>query len=519
MKVGAMLQAHARRHPDKTAIVLGDETLSFGALNERSDRIANGLLDRGVKTGERVIVYVGNSLPLVELIAGVWKSGAILVPVTTWITGPELAFMAADCTPVMIIYGPDQTEAVDLALKDTSGVARVFIGEDAPAGAGAPEGTETLEALVASGASHPPPALPALPDDGMISYTSGTTGRPKGAIITQASMAVQVNLTSTMWGIPPDPVLLVSTPVAHRTGLSRLVACYCQGATVVVLPRFDVTAAIEAIGRHKVTVFGGVPTVVRMLLDGLDDDDDRCDSLQFIMATGEAFPVPLKHRLFKRLPNVKLISFYAMTEAGSPASLMHEQQLDKPDSVGQPTPGMEVRLIGEDGKEVAQGEAGEIQVRCGEPGKLILLREYWNRPEANAASFDGHWFKTGDVGRFDEDGFLYLVDRVKDMIVSGGLNIYSKEVEQALETHPAVSQAAVVGAPDDEFGECVVAFVVAHDPVDAEAVIDHCRSQIASYKKPKHVIFTDELPHNVTGKMIKTELREQAVAKIAELAD
>ena len=512
MKVGAMLRAHARRHPEKTAIVLGEETLSFAQLDERSDRIANALLDRGVKTGERVVVYVGNSLALVELIAGVWKSGAILVPVTTWITGPELAFMVSDCTPVMIIHGPDQTDAVDEALKDAGDVARVFIGDNAPAG------TETLEALVASGAAQPPPALAALPDDGMISYTSGTTGRPKGAIITQASMAVQVNLTSTMWGIPPDPVLLVSTPLAHRTGLSRLVACYCQGATVVVLPRFDVKAAIEAIGRHKVTVFGGVPTVVRMLLDGLDDADDRCDSLQFIMATGEAFPVPLKHRLFKRLPNARLISFYAMTEAGSPAALMHEQQLDKPDSVGRPVPGMEVRLMGEDNVEVAQGEAGEIQVRCGEPGKLILLREYWNRPEANAASFDGHWIKTGDVGRFDEDGFLYLVDRVKDMIVSGGLNIYSKEVEQALETHPAVSQAAVVGAPDDEFGECVVAFIVAHDPVDAAAVIDHCRTRIASYKKPKHVIFTDELPHNVTGKMIKTELREQAIAKIAELA-
>ena len=513
MKVGAMLRAHARRHPDKTAVILGEDQLTFAELDARSDRIANALLDRGVKPGERVIVYVGNSLALVELIAGVWKSGAILVPVTTWITGPELAFMAADCTPVMIIHGPDQTGAVDLALRESGEMARVFIGDDAPTGC------ETLDALVASGAATPPPALPALPDDGMISYTSGTTGRPKGAIITQASMAVQVNLTATNWGIPPDPILLVSTPVAHRTGLSRLISCYCQGATVVVLPRFDVAAAIEAIGRHNVTVFGGVPTVIRMLLDGLDDDDARVDSLQFIMATGEAFPVPLKHRLFKRLPNVKLISFYAMTEAGAPAVLMHEEQLDKPDSVGRPQPGMEVRLIGEDGVEVAQGEAGEIQVRCGEPGKLILLREYWNRPEANAASFDGHWFKTGDVGRFDEDGFLYLVDRVKDMIVSGGLNIYSKEVEQALESHPAVSQAAVVGAPDAEFGECVVAFVVAHGEVKAEAVIDHCRTQIASYKKPKHVIFTDELPHNVTGKMIKTELREQAIAKIAGMAE
>ena len=215
---------------------------------------------------------------------------------------------------------------------------------------------------------------------------------------------------------------------------------------------------------------------------------------------------------------MKLISFYAMTEAGAPAALMHDQQLAKPDSVGRPQPGMEVRLVGEDGVEVPQGEAGEIQVRCGEPGKLVLLREYWNRPEANSESFDGHWFKTGDVGRFDEDDFLYLVDRVKDMIVSGGLNIYSKEGEQALETHPAVSQAAVVGAPDAEFGECVVAFVVAHEAVAADAVIDHCRTRIASYKKPKHVIFTDELPHNVTGKMIKTELREQAIAKIAEKA-
>ncbi len=510
-----MLGGFARRHPDKPAIIFENQAITFAELDRRSDRMANALGAHGLAVGDRVVLYVGNSMALVEAAMGVWKAGGVVVPASTWLTGPELRYMVEDCRPFAIVFGPDQADAVaESGATSGSGAPRsLFIGE-AP-----PVGSIGVEGFAESGADGPPSALDPEPDDAMISYTSGTTGRPKGAIITHANLIAQALLTGNAWGLGGDDIHLVTTPVAHRTGLSRLMSCMCHGATVVLLARFDPEAALTAISRHRVTVFGAVPTVVRRLLDALEPGDDRCDGLRLLMATGEAFPAELKKRLARRLPDIGLHSFYALTEAGAPASLRPDEQQSHPGSVGRVTPGMEVRIVAPDGRAVTTGLAGEVEVRCGSPGRFIMMRGYYNRPDETRAAFHGAWFRTGDVGYFDGDGFLYLVDRVKDMIVTGGFNVYSREVELALETHEAVDGAAVVAGPDAEFGECVVAFVTRHVDSSAEDLIAHCRERIAAYKRPKHVIFVDALPRNVNGKVAKNDLRARAAEAIGGAPD
>jgi len=501
-----MLSAHARRRPDAIAARCDGASLSLGELDERSNRISNALRAAGLATGDRVVFYVGNSLALVEAIAGAWKAGAVAVPVNPAFTGLELAFIVRDCSPFALVYGPEQSDAVARHVDADTGCMRLFVGEPVPAGA------QSLAELAASGDAGGTFVLAPEPDDAMIGYTSGTTGQPKGAILTHANLIHAALTSNLLFGFGPGQIFMATTPLAHRTGFGRLVFCFVSGEQLIILRRFDVATAVDAIERHGVNVYGGVPTVARRLLDYIEHTGRRCESLRIMGMTGEPFPVSLKERLFRLLPRVRLYSFYGMTEAGMPAYLAAEDQLRRPESVGRPTAGVEIRLRDANGGDLDVGDVGEIWVRSGRPGTAMVMRGYFNRPEANREAFDGDWLRTGDLGRFDEDGFLHLVDRTKDMILSGGYNIYSREVEMALESHPAVGEVAVVAGPDAEFGECVVAWVVLRPAVraSAEDLIAHCRERIASYKKPRHVFFIDVLPRNVSAKIAKAELRERA---------
>jgi long-chain acyl-CoA synthetase len=282
------------------------------------------------------------------------------------------------------------------------------------------------------------------------------------------------------------------------------------------MERFDADAAIDLIEREGVTAAGMVPTVARMLMPQLEKAPQRCASLRHVIVTGEAFPVDLKRRLIELLPQVSLHSFFAMTEVGSVSSLEHEEQFTHPTSVGRPTPGVEVKLVDDKGLQVSVGDAGEMLVRAGPPGRFTTMRGYYNRPQETAATIVNGWVHTGDMARFDADGYLYIVDRKKDMVLSGGFNIYTKEVEQALLEHPAVQDAAVVGVPDEIFGEAVVAFIETQpgQTITKADLAEHTKSRIASYKKPKHVFFVDSLPRNPLGKILKNELRERALARV-----
>jgi acyl-CoA synthetase (AMP-forming)/AMP-acid ligase II len=508
MRLENILRAQAVRYPDKIALICGSERLCYRDLERRIQRVANGLGKLGIGPGDRIVLFLANGIEIVELFCAAFALGAIVVPVTTRLTPHELQHICSDSRPRAIVFAAEATSIAEVLQANPEAVRIVTGGRLA----GAVEYAE-----LASAAPDPLPPLSIDDDDAIIMYTSGTTGKPKGAIITHANVVVQHGFMNAVeWGISSDDRYLVTTPLAHRTGFARLANSLTLGGTLVVMKKFDPRETVETIAKEEITVAGMVPTVCRMLLPEIKADPSRCASLRRIVVTGEAFPVELKRQFIALLPQVRLVSFFAMTEVGGVTSLSHEEQFDHATSIGRPTPGVEIRIVDDAGVDVKTGEPGELLVRVGQPGRYSVMRGYYNRPEETAKTIRDGWIHTGDVARADDGGYLYIVDRKKDMVLSGGFNIYTKEVEQALVQNPDVADAAVVGVPDAVFGEAVAAFIEREPgcaPTSA-SVVEHVRNLVAGYKKPKYVFIVDKLPRNSLGKVLKPELRDQAVGLI-----
>ncbi len=506
MLLGQLLANTSKRYPARDALVCGARRVSFAELDGLANRLANVLLAQGVAAGERIALYLPNGAELVIAISGIVRTGAVFVPISTRLSVPEVRFIFDDCRPAIVVFAPPFREAAHEA---AAGLAVVTL-----ISTGAAEGAElSLDDLIAEAGSAPPPPLAANADDCAIGYTSGTTGNPKGAITTHRNIAMVHGLINTAeWNMAEDERILVITPMAHRAGLGRVGNLFFRGATLVIMENFDAGGAVDLMRDEAVTFTTAVPTILRVLLPEMKRRPADCASLRTMVVTGEVFPVPLKMELMDAFPDLRLHSFLAQTEVGIIFNLRPEEQRTHPDSCGRPVPGMEVRFVDSNLRDVPAGEPGEVLVRYGAPGEITTTRGYFERPEANAEAFlDGGWMRTGDICRMDEDGFVTFVDRAKDMIVSGGLNIYSKEVEQCLVAHPDIADAAVIGVADEAYGEAVSAFVeVAADrTLDRDSVIAHCAERIAGYKKPKHVTFVDALPRTNSGKVIKGQLRDR----------
>lgn len=503
MKLSSYLAAQARTFPDKFATVCGDTRVTFRQLHEDSDRIATALRKSGIATGDRVAMCLPNCCEFITVFFAIVKSGALAMPINMRLSPNEISIIFADAAPAAVFFGEGEREAIGKMIGGGA-VRRFIVGE-----LSGPD-----EVAIASMLMCQPERIDVPPehDDCMISYTSGTTGRPKGVITTQANYIVGNGFLNAMyWKLSPNDRIVVTTPLAHRTAFARVGNMAVLGATLHIMPRFDAEEASRLIEAEKITLISIVPTVGRMMLPAIEAQPERFGSLRVLVATGEAFPVEIKRRLLAALPHLQIFSFFAMTEAGTLAMLKPDEQFDHGASVGRVTPGVELCLVDAEGRAVRTGEAGEIWARCGLPGQYLLFRTYFNQPQAMRDAFQEGWFKTGDIGRFDEDGFLYIVDRKKDMVLSGGYNIYSKEVEQVLLRYKGVADVAIVGVPDDVYGEAVTAFIEPEADVILveDELIRWCASELASYKKPKHVVFMRELPRNSTGKVIKNELRTQ----------
>lgn len=433
MRVEERFFAHAARRPDHTALICGSSRVSYGEL-------ARAVRERaGASARERIPIQLPNGIEFVIEAYAAWASGAVVVPVNTRLAPPEVQFI--------------------------------------------------LEDLRAD--------VPSEPDDCIILYTSGTTGRPKGAVNTHDNVLVQnVEQHVAAWGIHEDDRFLVTTPLAHRAGVGRLINALGLGATLVIMQRFDAEEALALIERERISVAGLPPTVIRMLLPAIRSNPRSSACLRRVIVSTEAFPAPLMREIATLLPQTQFYAVYGMSEAAvSCASL--EEQLARPGTVGRPLPGVEVKI----------SEDHELLVR----GSHAVMRGYFNRPQANAEAFRDGWFHTGDLARMDGEGYLYVMDRAKDMVITGGYKVYSKEVEQVLGQHPDIAEAAVVGAPDTLYGEAVAAFVQLQPGarLSAAQVVEHCRVHLAGYKKPRHVIFVQALPRNSLGKVLKSELRRR----------
>ena len=506
MRLETVLAGHAERRPEHTAVVCGSRRIGYAALQDSVRRAACGLHRLGVRPGDRVLLYLPNGVEFVQLAYAAFTLGAVAVPATTRLAAPEVAHIARDCRPAVAAYPAELREVI---AKAGLPQCRALVLGDAQGG----------EVPLAEILATPATGLPALAlgsgeaaDDCMIQYTSGTTGRAKGAIVTHANMLVQcVYMHAVEWGLDRDDRFLVTTPLAHRTGCSRMFNALGLGGTLVVMEKFDPARAVELIERERVTVAGLVPTVIRMLLPHIRENPRRCDSLRRLIVAAEAFPVALKREIIALLPQAQIFSLFGLTEA-QVTSLSPAEQFAHPESVGRAIPGIEIRLVDDAGRDVAAGEVGELLVRAGIPGRSAVFRGYFDRPEDTAACLQDGWFRTGDLACADAGGYYSIVDRKKDMVLSGGFNIYSKEVEQALASHPDIADAAVIGVPDETFGEAVAAFVETRPGarLGAEAVIEHCRALLAGYKKPRHVFFVEALPRNSVGKVLKNRLREMA---------
>ena len=502
----SMLARTVRLHGHRTAIRDNERNFTWSEFEERVARAAGALRGLGVRRGERFGIMSRNSFRFAELNYAGYRMGAVPVPINHRLAPPEIRNILEDsgCEIIAVedAFRP-QIETDELA----HWRERMFWLSAPPAKSAEPH----YEGLVDEAES-----LPAVEvdedDDAILMYTGGTTGRGKGVRLTHRNIVSNAMQLSKVMNVTTDDVYLHVSPMFHSTDLKSTVITMLGGGHTY-LPEFSPQGVLEAIERHRVTVASLVPTMVIRTLQEESFDSYDLSSLRLVSYGTSPMAMEWIRRTMGRFKGVGLHQCYGLTETSPILAVLdeddHKQALETGDhtrlsAAGRPLEGVEVRIVGDAGQEVRQGEAGEILVRA--PN---VAKGYHNRPEENAAAFRDGWLHTGDVGRIDEDGYLFVLDRKKEMVITGGENVYTSEVEAAIHQHPGVHEAAVVGVPDDEFGEALFAVIVpaTGKTLTEEEVITHCRGRIGGYKIPRKMAFVDELPKSTMGKVLKSDLR------------
>jgi acyl-CoA synthetase (AMP-forming)/AMP-acid ligase II len=491
------LANHAESMPDKPAIVLGDRVLDYATLNRRASQVANVFAQLGCRQGDRVAWMSFNSLEGAEIANGLRRAGLVIVPVNYRLRGPEIAYVLNDSQARVAAAGPDHVQVMDAARPDVGGDVKFLAAADEP-----PHGWASYRRLMAEASDEFVPVGDVLAAS-MI-YTSGTTGRPKGAWRPNGVNIANVLQVISIFELSQSDVHLMCGPGYHSAVGFFSVLHQVLGATIVMQPKFDADAALDLIEKHRVTTTFMAPTLLQRLVDAQERRPRDTSSLRALILGAAPCPYALKARAEKALGQV-VWEFYGATETGINTVLRPEDQLRKPGSCGTAVPGQEIRLVRDDGSEAGVGEPGEFMVRNN------WQAEYFNRPDATSQSLHDGFFSVGDVAYKDDEGYYYICDRRIDMIISGGVNIYPAEIEAVLHAHPAVMDAAVIGVPDDEFGESVKAVVQLRVGMDATAdeLTTFAGERLAGYKKPRSVDFIDELPRDAAGKLLKRMVRDR----------
>jgi long-chain acyl-CoA synthetase len=503
MNLASFLVRSGSVFPEDVAVVCGSSAMTWASLDVAVNRFANGLRARGVVRGDRVALACPNLPQFVVAYYAVLKLGAIVVPINILLKSGEIAYHLRDSGARALICF-EGTAELPLGTEGRAAFAQlpectlfVVVGRGEA-------GEETFDSLSQDQPPHFDTTVTAPDDTAVILYTSGTTGTPKGAELSHSNLAMNALASVAMTHLNSHDVSLVALPLFHSFGQSvQMNASAASGGSMVLLPRFDAEAAMRAMTDHSVTIFCGVPTMYIALLNLDWKGPDLAVSLRLGVSGGAALPVVVL-RDFEQRYGVVILEGYGLSETSPVATFNHFDIKRVPGSVGVPIAGTEVGLMDEHGVLLGTDEPGEIVVR----GHNVM-KGYWNKPEESAQALREGWFHTGDIGRRDAAGNYYIVDRIKDMVIRGGFNVYPREIEELLMQHPAVAMAAVVGVPHEVHGEEIKAFVVAKQGVPAEGaeIIAWCRERMAAYKYPRSVELVEALPMTATGKILKRELR------------
>jgi len=512
LNVGQIVATHARLRPDKLAARDSRRSLTFAAWNERACRLANALGGLGLRKGDRVAILAYNRVEWLEIYVALAKAGLVAVPVNFRLVGPEISYIVGHCGARALIAADDLVDRVSAIRHDLPIASEAYISLDG----GAPPEWASYESLIAAASPREPDVSIETTDTWALMYTSGTTGRPKGALRNHRGSAMISLVTALDMGLQRDDTALLVMPMCHANSLYFMQAFVHLGAPVVIDDRksFDPEALMATLAGDRVTFTSLVPTHYIMMLGLPAATQARYDvsAVGKLMISSAPARRETKLAIMERFRNAGLYELYGSTEAGWVTLLRPDEQLDRLGSVGREWFGSgPIRMLDEDGREVADGEVGELFSRT-----PYVFDGYWKNPQKTAEAFRGDWCSVGDMARRGEGGYIHLVDRKSNMIISGGENIYPSEVEGVIGAHPKVKDVAVIGVPHDKWGEAVQAVVVPHakDGLTEAELIEWCRGRMAGYKRPQSVRFLDdaEMPRTATGKILHRLLRERLTA-------
>jgi len=515
INVASILEFNVKEHPEKTAIVFADMKLSFSQINAMANQVANGLVSAGIGKGDKVAISCPNLPFFPAIYYGVLKLGAVLVPLNVLLKGREIAFHLNDSDAKAFFCFQDMPE-LSIAqegyagFQEAKGCEHLWIITADPQGPSPIEGFPTMAQMM--GAQSPVFDMMLLQSDdsAVILYTSGTTGKPKGAELTHMNLIMNSRVCVDLLQLSEDDIQLIVAPLFHSMAQTiQMNAGFTKGNTLVLVPRFAPDVILDTMQKENVTVFVGVPTMYWALLN-YDDKENRFDfekisnTLRIGLSGGASIPGEILKGIEKKY-KIPILEGYGISETSPGVAFNALNKPRKQGSVGSPIWGVDLKIVGLDNQELPTGEVGEIVVR----GHNVM-KGYYKKPEETAKAVDKDgWFYTGDLGRVDEDGYVFIVDRLKDMIIRGGYNIYPREIEEVLMIHPDISLAAVIGVPHESHGEEVKAFVVLNEGSQAteEEIVSWSKEQMAAYKYPRIVQIQQTLPMTATGKILKKELK------------
>ena len=503
MNIGSLFSRHGRYRPNHLAVVFGDQRLTWSEFNRSINRLAHVLLDMGIRKGDKVATILPNCLEQLEAYWASAKIGAVVVPSSTLLLEKAMKTLLQDSDAVMLITNAsfvDKVEAIRSKLQDIADDRYLLVDYTDQSG------YQDYHALKASAGDHEPEGIVISDDDPFnIMYSSGTTGLPKGIVHTHYIRSMYATTFAAQYRMTPESITMHAGAIVFNGAFVDLMPTMYLGATYVLLDQFEPISFIQAVEREKVTHIMVVPAQVIALLNAPNFSFEALKSLEMILVLGAPLHKEHKEELNKRLPG-RFYELYGLTE-GFVTVLDKNDYAAKPESVGVPPPFFEMKILDENDKEVPAGEVGEI---CGHGP--ILMTGYYKRPDLTAEAVKDGWLHSGDMGYVDEDGFLYLVDRKKDMIISGGVNVYPKDIEEIVVQHPAVQEAAVFGIPHDKWGETPLAAVVLQQPgqIAPHELRNWVNERVAAkFQRVSDVVIMEEFPRNVAGKTLKRVMREE----------